>query len=261
MTPYANKQGDFMSADKTTRVVCLLFMLCGFAAPATALQMLTEEYPPYNYSDNKALVGLSTELLVEMGRRAKVPMTFDIMPWPQAYEQTQRKVETCLFSTARLENRERIFKWVGPLATTEWGLFAKTGFKDPIKTLADARPYRIGGVTNDAKLVWLRDMALTNIVAVNEDKLIPAMLTLDRKKPDSVDLWVTGVHAEKVIVSRGKVKDIKQVLKLKDEPLWLACHPSLSDSTIKALSDALASIQKDGTYKKIVEIYDKKFAN
>ena len=165
------------------------------------------------------------------------------MPWPQAYDQTQMKVETCLFSTARLENRERIFKWVGPLATNEWGLYAKTGFKDPIAKLADARPYRIGGVTNDAKVLWLRDNALTNIVTVNEDKLVPGMLTLDRKKLDGVDLWVTGIYAQKFITAKSNVKDVKLVLKIREEPLWLACHPSLSEATIKALQDALAAMK------------------
>jgi polar amino acid transport system substrate-binding protein len=246
---------------KMPRVLCLLMLLSGVnALPAHALQMLTEDYPPYSYMENKTLVGISTEIVVEMGRRANVPMTFTIMPWPQAYDQTQMKVGTCLFSTARLENRERIFKWVGPLASNEWGLFAKTAFKDPIARLEDARPYRIGGVTNDAKVIWLRENALTNIVTVNEDKLIPGMLTLDRKKLDAVDLWVTGIHAEKFIVAKSKVKDVKLVLKIKEEPLWLACHPSLPDATIKALSNALAAMHKDGTQKKILEAYDKKFA-
>jgi polar amino acid transport system substrate-binding protein len=230
------------------------------SAPAFALQMLTEEYPPYNYTENKALIGLSTEIVVEMGKRANVPMTFAIMPWPDAYEQTQRKVETCIFSTARLVNRERIFKWVGPLASNEWGLFAKKGFADKITNLADARPYRIGGVTNDAKIMWLRDMALTNIVEVKEDKLVPGMLTLDRKKLDAVDLWVTGINAEKFIATKNKLKDVKLVLKIKDEPMWLACHPSLSEATITSLSNALAAMRKDGAYKTIIDSYDKKFA-
>src|SRR3954465_9950210 len=114
---------------KMPRIACMLMILSAFASvPAIALQMLTEEYPPYNYTENKALVGVSTEILVEMGKRANVPMTFAIMPWPDASDQTQKKVETCIFSTGRLPNRERIFKWVGPLATNEWGLFAKGGF-------------------------------------------------------------------------------------------------------------------------------------
>src|SRR6186997_3330172 len=113
-----------MSTTKMPRVLCLLMLLSGFAAvPAQALQMLTEEYPPYNYMDNKALVGVSTEIVVEMGRRANVPMTFAIMPWPQAYDQTQMKAKPALSSPPRLKTRDRIFKWVGPRATNEWGLY------------------------------------------------------------------------------------------------------------------------------------------
>src|SRR3954463_7439866 len=100
-----------MSGKTTARTLALLLLVGTTVPPALALQMLTEEYPPYNYTENKALVGISTEIVVEMGKRAKVPMTFAVMPWPQAYDQTQMKLETCLFSTARLENRERIFKW------------------------------------------------------------------------------------------------------------------------------------------------------
>jgi polar amino acid transport system substrate-binding protein len=243
------------------RVLSLLPLLLGFAAaPAPALQLVTEEYPPFNYTENGKLTGLSTELVTEMGRRAKVPMTFAVMPWPEAYDSAQTKQGTCIFSTARLENRERIFKWVGMLATNDWALFAKSSFNDPIKTLADARPYRIGGVTNDAKVMWLRDNAVTNIVTVSEDKLIPPMLTLDRKKLNAVDLWITGVSAEKSSAKAAGVKDIKLVLKLAhEERLWLACGPSVPNDTVKALADALAGMNKDGTYGKIVESYDKKF--
>ena len=244
------------------RVLILLPLLLGFAAaPASALQLVTEEYPPFNYTENGKLVGLSSDVVVEMGRRAKVPMTFAVMPWPQAYDQAQMKQDTCIFSTARLENRERVFKWVGQLATNNWGLFALSGFKDPVKTLADARPYRIGGVTNDAKVVWLQNNAVTNIVTVDEDKLIPPMLTLDRKKLNAVDLWITGISSEKASAAAAGVKDIKLVLKLEQqERLWLACGPSVPNDTVKALADALAAMNKDGTYKKISGTYRKKFA-
>ena len=201
-------------------------------------------------------MGVSTELVVEMGRRAKVPMTFAIMPWPQAYDQTQMKVETCLFSTARLENRERIFKWVGPLATNEWGLYAKTGFKDPIAKLADARPYRIGGVTNDAKVLWLRDNALTNIVTVNEDKLV-GHADPRRKKLDAVDLWVTASTRKNS--SREKQRQRREagvedprraaVARLPSEPLKLPSR--------RCRTRSLPGIRR--AYKK-TRVYDKKFA-
>lgn len=243
------------------RMPCLILLAALCAAPAAhALDVVTEENPPFNFTDNGKLSGLSTEVVVEIGRRARVPLTFSVLPWPQAYDRAQTKSNTCLYSTARLENRERLFKWVGPLAQNSWALFAKKDFKDPVKSLADARPYRIGGVTNDAKIMWLRENAVTNVVTVDEDRQVPPLLTLDRKKNGGVDLWVTGLYAQKAAARAAGVDDIKLVLKLRDEPLWLACGPSVAGATVKAMNDALESMKKDGSLGRIVEAYDKRFA-
>jgi polar amino acid transport system substrate-binding protein len=250
-----------MSHKTHTRIATWILPLALCAAgSAHALQVVTEEYPPFNYTENGKLTGLSTEVVTEMGRRATVPLTFAAMPWPQAYDLAQTKGNTCIYSMARLENRERLFKWVGVLATNSWGLFAKSGFSDPVKTLADARPYRIGGVTNDAKVMWLRDNAITNIVTVDEDKRIPPMLTLDRKKLNAVDLWVTGIYAQQAVARAAGVGDIKLVLKIRTEPLWLACGPSVASGAVKSLADALESMKKDGSYKNIADRYEKQFA-
>ena len=243
------------------RTPCLILLaaLCG-APAAQALDLVTEENQPFNFTENGKLTGLSTEVLVEIGRRAKVPLNFAVMPWPQAYEQAQTKSNTCVYSTARVENRERLFKWVGPLAQNSWALFAKSGFADPVKSLADARPYRIGGVNNDAKVMWLRDNAVTNIVTVDEDKQIPALLTLDRKKNGGVDLWITGIYAEKAAAQAAGATDIKLLLKVRNESLWLACGPSVSGATVKAMADALDGMKKDGSFQKINAAYEKRFA-
>ena len=46
------------------RVLILLPLLLGFAAaPASALQLVTEEYPPFNYTENGKLVGLSSDVV------------------------------------------------------------------------------------------------------------------------------------------------------------------------------------------------------
>ena len=94
---------------------------------AAALQMVTEENPPFNFTRDGNLTGMSVEIATAIGQRAKVPMTFASMPWDKAYATAQSKADACVFSTARLENRERIFKWVGPIAANEWALMLAAG--------------------------------------------------------------------------------------------------------------------------------------
>ena len=240
--------------------LAMLSLLAATAAGAQTLRMLTEEYRPYNYTVNNKLAGISTDVVAAMGRRAGMPMEFRALAWSDAYAAAQSRRDTCVYSTVRLENRERAFKWVGPLAANVWGLIANSGFRGEIKTLADARPYRIGGVADDPKVEWLRQNAVPNIVTVKDEKQIPAMLTLDRERPGAVDLWIANVYAAGIIAREIKFKDLKLVLKVHELPVWLACNPGVPDHAIKALADALEAMRKDGAYGKIVQSYEQQLA-
>lgn len=225
-------------------------------APAFALTLLTEENPPLNYTESGKVTGFSTEVLEEMGRRAKVPLTVEMLDWKIGYERAQSAKETCLYSTARLENRERIFKWVGPIAYTRWGVYGKEGFAAPVKTIADLKPFRIGGVVYDAKTEFLKQSGVTNIVEAKEDRLNPPKLTLDRKAVERIDLWVTTMaHAKKVAEQAG-VKDVKLVLEVRKADSFLACSPSTPTAMLKALDDALQSMKKDKSWDRIAAKYD-----
>ncbi|HYA21170.1 MAG TPA: transporter substrate-binding domain-containing protein [Burkholderiales bacterium] len=241
------------------RTVCTLGLITGlsiFSQPVSALKVLTEENPPLNYTEDGKVTGMATEVVREMSRRAKVPIEIEVMVWADAYRRVQLDKETCLYSTARLPSRELVFKWVGPIAVNKWGLFAKSGFSQPINTLADAKSYRIGGVTRDAKTEYLKQKGLTNIQEVNDDKLNPPKLTLNRKEPQRIDLWITSVAGAKKVAAQSKVPDVTLVFLVRQVDSYLACNPRTSQATLKALSAALDSIKQDGTFNKIAERYE-----
>jgi polar amino acid transport system substrate-binding protein len=224
--------------------------------PALALKLLTEENPPLNYTEKKKLTGMGTEVVREMGQRAKMKLEFQVMPWNKAYEKAQADKETCLYSTARLENRENAFKWVGPIALNKWGLYALDGFKPTIGSLKDARPYRIGGVARDAKIEFLRQQGVTNIVEDTDNRRNPPKLTLDRKEAQKIDLWITSVADATRVAAQAKVPAVKLVLQVREEESYLACSPRTLPATLKALEAALDSMKKDGSYDRIVKSWE-----
>jgi polar amino acid transport system substrate-binding protein len=224
--------------------------------PALALKLLTEENPPLNYTEAKKLTGMATEVVQEMLKRAKIKPDIEVMSWDKAYEKAQADKETCLYATARLPNRENAFKWVGPIAANKWGLYALGGFKPELKVMADVRPYRIGGVARDAKVEFLRERGVTNVVEEQEDRHNPAKLTLNRKEPLKIDLWITSVASAKKVAAQAKVPDLKLVLVVNEAESYLACSPRTNPATLKSLAAALESMKKDGTYARIVKAYE-----
>ena len=232
----------------------------GVPAPAYAVTLLTEENPPFNYTENGKLTGLVTELVEEAAKRAKLPYTIEVLPWDRAYKRTQAEKDTCLFATARLDSREKLFLWVGPLANNLWGIYGRGDFAGSVRLLTDLKPYKIGAVINDAKVEYLKENGVTNLKQVLEDRMNPPRLFLPKEDPNRIDLWVTGYYGERDVAKAAKVSDVKLVFVVREIPLYLACSPLTSPATVKALSAAVEVLRAEGLPARLATAYEKKFA-
>jgi polar amino acid transport system substrate-binding protein len=232
------------------------------AAPAVALTLtlLTEENAPFNYMEKGKLVGSATEIVLDMAVRASMTVQTEVLSWDKAYVRAQGERDTCLFSTARLENRERLFLWVGPVATNLWAVYGKGDFAPTIRTVKDLSVYRIGTVIRDAKNDFLRENAVTDLRPVREDGLNPPRLFLPRDDPDHIDLWITGLYSGRDTAKAAKVPELKLVLVASEQPMFLACNPQTDRKIVKALADALDSMKADGSFKRITSDYEKRYA-
>jgi polar amino acid transport system substrate-binding protein len=234
-----------------TAVLVLTFALA--AAPGRALTLLTEENPPFNYTEQGKVVGLSTEIVSELGKRSGLVLEIKSLPWEKAYVATQADKETCLYSTVRLDNRERLFHWIGPIATNRWVLIGKRDFAGTVKVVEDAKKYRVGVVAKDAKIEFLMSKGVTDLREVSDDSMNPPRLVLDRDDPNRIDLWATSAYAARWTALRVDVKDLRVILPLRAVPLYLACGRNTSKETVQALTRAFEQVRKDGTLKRITD--------
>jgi polar amino acid transport system substrate-binding protein len=93
-----------------------LFMVqisSGYAADFASLNIMTEEFPPFNYSDKGQPSARFVELLINASAAAGNPITKDqinIAAWARAYQTALTGPNTMLFSTTRTVQREKLFK-------------------------------------------------------------------------------------------------------------------------------------------------------
>lgn len=228
----------------------IAFAAAMMALPVGALEITTEQNQPFNYQIGQRVSGISTEILLAMSERSGVPMTIRLLPWARAYQSALRQPETCVYSTVRLPERESSFKWVGPLTSNTWALFARNEFNETIATIDDARPYRIGGVRMDAKAAYLKSIGFRRIDLVGDDSLNLAKLLAGR-----IDLWIAGLYSQRNPAEQTGSKAIKPVLIVRKVDYFLACHPGTSETALAALRKALQSLRDDGTLNAITERY------
>ena len=240
-------------------LLAVLISISMAAAPLQALTFLTEDNPPLSFAvKGKPAAGASTEIVTEMARRAGLPADIKVMEWDEAYARAQADKDTCLYSTARLENRENQFQWVGELVVNKWAVFGRSDFARPVKTLNDLKPLKIGGVAVDAKIEFLKSRAITNIREVVRDEQNPPRLFLKPEDPNYIDLWVTGYYSGNEIAHKAGTGPVKMVYMFREAPLWLACSPRTDKGDIKKLTDALAAMNRDGSRKRIIDAIEQR---
>jgi polar amino acid transport system substrate-binding protein len=217
--------------------------LMSFAAGAQTL-VTTEEYPPFNMTEQGEVVGVSTALVRRMFERAGLAYRIQMLPWQRAYALALAQPGTCVYSTTETDERKPLFEWVGPLVVNSWTLFARADTALTIGRLEDARGHRIGGYQGDATAVFLQGQGY-DVDAAPSDDLNPAKLMAGR-----IDLWATGSELGPYLARHQGITAIKPLFAFKDVVLSLACNRATEAQTLDGLRAALAAERREAAARR-----------
>ena len=242
-----------MSAPAPQRCQRLLAMLALVCAPhAGALTLLTEDFPPLNYSTDggQTVVGASTDLLREALRRTGTRASIELHPWRYAYKQALDAKDTCAFSTSRTEARESLFKWVGPLSQSQWMLYARADSPiRPMDSLEALKAYVVGGYQGDARTLYLKEQGVTVDEAQTEQQ------SLKKLEARRVDLWSATSNSGPWNAKQLGIA-IKPIIAYREgQASYAACNLSVPDELIARLNAALSAMRADGTTERLIAPY------
>ncbi len=224
------------------------------AAAADELRIVTEELPPYNMTQNGQITGLSTEVVRAVLKEAGVQAPpIQSMPWARAYDIALNTENVMIYSITRTPQREKLFKWVGVIAPTNWYLFSRADKKIRLRKLDDARSHQIATVNEDAGEQYLVGKGF--VLGKNLQSSSKYELNYEKLKLDRVDLWVAN-ELNALYLVRQAGDDPAQVL-VRAMPLNdlsstggldLAFSLKTPDAVVDRFRKALETIKKNGTY-------------
>ncbi len=241
--------------------VAALMLICTFA-PSTStatdlaaiddLEFMTEEFPPFNYTDGEQLKGMAVDILEETLRRvgcSKTRKDFMVYPWARGYQLAQTKGKfNVLFAMGRSSKREDLFKWLGPLTQSKLSIFALKG-RRKVTNLKELEGKKIGVVRDDIGQVVLEERGFkeSELVQVNRLDQLFAMTKLER-----IDYFVYG---EEVSIYSMKNEGIDPnsfivVHVLKELPQYYGVNKSVPDWALSKLQKGLDSVKADSDFMK-----------
>ena len=218
------------------------------------INIRTENYPPFNYMDeNNTLKGISIEVLSLMLKKLDSNVSIkDIkfLPWARAYKQTLHDNNGMIFSIMRTWQREKEFKWVGPISTKTVVLLAKKDKNIKLHSLKDAKKYKTGVILNDIGDILLEDRGfdLDKVGGLNAIKILANKLNSNK-----IDLLAYSYQSD---IQHNDILDkFKIVYKLKEDGLYFAFNKAISEKVVQKFQNALDLVKKESKYQKIFNKY------
>ncbi|WP_018231553.1 substrate-binding periplasmic protein [Thioalkalivibrio thiocyanodenitrificans] len=238
----------------------LVLMTTGFAAGQTqalnGLHWITEEFAPYNYSEDGVATGIAVDVLVKVWERlgvARTPADIQVLPWARGYRIAQEQPGTCLFAATVTDARRDLFVFVEPLIDSNVSIIAARGQGLNVDGMEGLTPYRIGVVRDDIGEQSLMEKGFEGTV-VRTDSARILMRMLQGARFDAISY--NHVTASWVMAQEGIDASLYEpVLTLREGHMGYACHRDTDPALIARLQDALDALLADGTVDAIVQRY------
>ena len=249
-----------MVATKThpARRALLLGLVAGglrVASPAFAtetVRIVTEEYPPYNYTDNGKITGLGTDVVQAVLRELQIEGQFQSLPWARAYETAQSGESVLIYSMNRSKEREKLFKWVGQITPTDFYLFSLKSRNLQINDLAEAKTLQIGTVNQDIGEQYLlqhgfavgRNLQSSNRYELNYEKL----------KRGRIDLWIMNELGAYYMARQAgddpsaTLQKSMRIAEISGGGNYMAFGLKTPDALVERFRKGLETIKRNGIY-------------
>lgn len=240
------------------RILMLLALCCATLPYALAregtIRIITEEFPPYNYTDPRTgkITGFSTEVveavLAEIGLKGEIQS----LPWARAYEYVQANEGVLIYSIGRNTQRDKLFKWVGVIAPTHYYLFSLPERNLKFERLEEAMAYQIATVNEDVGEQYLVSKGF--VKGGNLQSSVKYELNYAKLRAGRVDLWImtdlvavylarqAGDDPERMLARSFRIHD------LGDDGYYMAFGAKTPDALVERFRAGLETIRRNGTY-------------
>lgn len=160
--------------------------------PSYNVVLLAENFPPYNvarngksFAQDDGIRGIVADVAREMFKRAGLSYSLTLrFPWDRVYNLALENSGHGVVVTARLPEREKLFKWAGPMGPLV------------VNNLQQAVQYRVGAYKGDTIAEFLEKQGMQPITSLRDQD------NAKKLTAEQLDLWATGDPAGRYLALR-----------------------------------------------------------
>lgn len=229
-----------------------LFLALPSVVTAGQFEMQAIVYPPLVYAEGDKVWGVAPEVVREIQKLVGDDSELKAVPWLRAYDHTQKAPMHALFAIVRIPEREKLFKWVGPVFGEGDYFFKRKGSSFEVNSLDDARNARRIAVRKDG---YTHQTLVSN--GFKNLDVGPSYDSSYKKLVEGrVDLVLMGERTYYYMLKKAGIDPAifeRTNFKFADSAAWLAFSPDVPDSIIQKWQQALDTLKANGKYGEIMD--------
>lgn len=242
-------------------LICCLTSIAtffSFTAMSEEIALFAHEQKPFQYKNKKGQTqGFVWELVHDMFELADVKVKVrntPILPFARAYKIVERTSNTAMFMTVRKAKREKLFQWVGPIASREKWLYKLTA-NDlvDITDIEQAKNYTVGTVNNSSTDDYLKKLGFDKLTLLGDESLVFGMFLARRiELIPSLELTMAFKLQERGLT----YSKVEKVLPFDSRyQYYLAVNKDVDPKIVARLQGALDKMKANGGYSSLRSKY------
>ncbi|MBF0259511.1 MAG: transporter substrate-binding domain-containing protein [Desulfamplus sp.] len=239
--------------------VIIISLFLGSFISANEIKVVTETWEPYNFEKNGKVTGISTEIVEYSLKKAGISISgnkINIYPWVRAYKMAMEDENILIYTILRTQERENLFKWVGPLIPSEKFYFYKNKSRTDISvsSLDEAKKYQIGVLRGSVHEDFLlRNGFSTTLIQTVADQ----ELNLKKLLAGRIDFIIDTDSSLEIRTKQMNLplSEFEKTLFLFENGYYMAFSKKTSDEIVEKVRNAFSELEKEGEVDKIIEKY------
>ncbi len=223
-----------------------MLLLSGFASKGQPVIVVTEHLSPYQIvHPDGSITGRNTAKVREIFQEAGLPYQIFSNEWTISYQQALKEKSVCIYSLARIPQRESKFTWIGKLSSMQAHFYSNPENNISLNNFDDAKNFRVAAIEDDVSLHFLKSKGFDEATNLYPVKNYESLLQLLEKRSKLIDLIMLN---DELLHHRQRHQQNPIKLKKHDNfiafsiDFYLACHADADPVLVNNLQNALEKV-------------------
>lgn len=196
----------------TGPIVCFVLIavlpLLAFASGKPVMDIVTSEYPPFEYSEGGRVVGTDTDLVRQVVKAMGYEPRIELLPWIRAEAKARRGVADMVYSLTYSDARAAFYHFTDPINQAKDVFFAHRDSAIEWQTLNDLDDLRVGVSASysyaPAFMEWIeRHPGSVTQVSHEQPELTSLRMLVHRR----IDLFICEQSVCEYLIEKHAVKE------------------------------------------------------